>query len=86
MGLIKISEEHFVDPLEVSSVEGCEHWEDRGTISQADHYLTFKGSVVVMKNGRKIYVKGVQPNAIVIKLGWNETPPADGKEVGSEED
>jgi hypothetical protein len=53
----RISEDVFVNEEEIVSIENYEKWEVSGSIFNERHYLDHKGVVIVMKNGRKIYIR-----------------------------
>jgi hypothetical protein len=63
MKLVKINETVFIDPTEVCSIEKntVEH---SNSPSGSDSWFSWTGSVVTLKNGRKIYVKDLSPDTI----------------------
>ena len=68
--LIKITDDVIVDPIEVSSVQSeVVHKYCGGSPSDSSTYIDFQGSVMTLKNGRKIYVKFMTPEEILHKLG-----------------
>ncbi len=68
--MIKITEEIFLIPSEVVSVEReiVNKWvPDRPS---SGHYeQDFYGSRITLKNGQKVFVRGMEPNEIIVKLG-----------------
>lgn len=77
MNLIKIAENVYVEPSEVSSVEReiVKKWQSSSP-SDGRYVETFNGSRVILKCGRKVYVDGVMPDEIIRCL-----KPAPDKEV-----
>lgn len=66
--LVEITKDVFVDPAEVVSVEKHDEYKtkrgDYGTYT----VLEGSGSIITMKNGRKIYVRDVTPEEIFKQL------------------
>lgn len=70
---IKLAPEVYVKPDEVISVERETTYKDRSP-SPSDSCLIkdFDGSRVILKNGRKIYIRDVFPDAILKMLSTGE--------------
>lgn len=70
MKLIKIDDNTFLNSDEVCSVEyDCTY--KYGSESPSDTCLIkdFEGTRVILKNGRKVFIKNIMPDEIVEKLG-----------------
>lgn len=74
MSLVKLDEGIFVDSTDVVSIEDHEYWSGFSP-SGSDYDLVSRGSVITLKNGRKIYLKKLQANDVFEKL--NQTPTND---------
>ncbi len=67
--MIEVTEKIIVDPTEVCSVqEEIVREYIPAPISDGSMHTTFEGSVMTLKNGRKIYIKGMTPKQINEKL------------------
>lgn len=60
MGLVFVNDIFAVDPDEVVSLESFEHWKNGSSISHSP-ILDCTGTIVIQKNGRKTYVKHLDP-------------------------
>jgi hypothetical protein len=61
---VEVTDEILIDPLEVASIEAHhDHSPSGGYISRE-----INGSVVVLKNGRKIYISKLTPQQVKEKL------------------
>lgn len=70
MNLIKIADEVFVRPDEVVSVERDTTYEwESSSPSDSNIRVNFDGSRIILKNGRKIFIRNVFPEAILKTLG-----------------
>lgn len=69
MKLVSITENVFIDPTEVCSVQ-AEQVKNYTSGSISDHtmHVTFDGSIITLKNGRKIAVDKFSPQMILDKL------------------
>jgi hypothetical protein len=70
--LIAITDDVIIDPSEVTSIqrEEVERLVDSGWPSGDTAYeRTFVGSVVTLKNGRKIYIPGLTPKQLLEAFG-----------------
>lgn len=73
MNLVEITESIIVDPLEVCSIQEEKIERYRGSSPSDSHtYIDFEGSVMTLKNGRKIFVRGLNPKQIKERLKINE--------------
>lgn len=61
IGLIFITKDFAVDPGEVASLEAFEHWKHDPSPSGSSH-RDHTGTVVIQKNGRKTYVRDINPS------------------------
>ena len=61
---VEITSEILIDPLEIASIEA----HHRSTPSGGYISEHINGSVIVLKNGRKIYVKELNPQQVKEKL------------------
>lgn len=59
MTLIEVTPDIFIDPSEVCSIE-----KEMAISNPSGTHILFWGSVVTTKNGRKIYVKELTPQAV----------------------
>lgn len=68
--MIQLADEIFVDPLEVVSVERDTTYKySSPSPSDSTLLVDFDGSKIFLKNGRKVFVRGIFPKEIMIKLG-----------------
>lgn len=58
--LIFVTDKFAVDPTDVSSLEAYQHW-DSDPGPSGSSYLDHEGTIVIQKNGRKTYLKGLTP-------------------------
>lgn len=62
MSLIKITDDVLIAREDVSSIQRETTYKyDGGSPSDTCMYADFIGSVITLKNGRKIYVRGLSP-------------------------
>jgi hypothetical protein len=54
MGLVEIDDGVFVSPEDVCSIEDHQYWNNS---SPSDSFLESTGCRIILKNGRKIYLK-----------------------------
>lgn len=66
--MFKIDDDTYIAKEDISAIQNEEIWGDSGSISSASPYLKFKGSRIILKNGRKIFVKGKNPAQIIKEL------------------
>ncbi|MFN7610751.1 MAG: hypothetical protein ACK5QX_07425 [bacterium] len=67
--LSKITDEVYLDPKEVVSVERYKVKEDVASSPYESRYIiTFDGSKIILKNGTEILVDDVMPDEIIKKL------------------
>jgi len=66
--MIEISDNVFVDPKDVAAVEEHIVTKYLGSFSDSYPVKDFEGSRIILKNGRKIYVRET-PKIICAKLG-----------------
>lgn len=63
--LVFVTDDVAVDPDEVTSIQKEEvHEYSSPSISDSSTYLKFTGSVMTLKNGRKIYIPSLYPKDI----------------------
>ena len=67
MNLIKLSEKVIIDPNEVCSIQEEKTYNEPSSPSDSCMVLNFHGSVLTLKNGRKIYIS-MMPNDVMEKL------------------
>lgn len=68
--MIQITEDIFIDPAEVASVERDTTYKyDSPSPSDATLLVDFDGSKIFLKNGRKVFVRNIFPKEIMQKLG-----------------
>lgn len=67
MKLISITNDFSVDPDEVAALEKYEHWKNADSPS-GDSSLDHEGTIVIQKNGRKSYIRGLTVKQIMDKL------------------
>jgi len=68
--MVQLTDEIFVDPLEVVSVERDTTYKySSPSPSDSTLLVDFDGSKIFLKNGRKVFVRGVFPKEIMQKLG-----------------
>lgn len=56
MKLINVTEDFSVDPQEIAALESFESWKQSSSPS-GDSHLDHSGTIVILKCGRKVYVK-----------------------------
>jgi hypothetical protein len=66
--MVEITEGIFVNKDEVCSIQEEKTVSWHGSPSDSFPVDSFVGSVITMKNGRKIYVKNLSPKEIMVKL------------------
>lgn len=67
MKLVEITPEILVDPEDVSSIQE-EILHRDGGFPSGESWSEFAGSVITLKNGRKVFVKGVRPQEVHRRL------------------
>lgn len=72
MKLVKLKDGVFVSPDEVCSVQHEELWRDYGSITDFVSTKYFDGSIVTLKNGRKIAINNLKPCEIFELLKGDE--------------
>ena len=70
---VELKENAYIDADDFSSVQEEEIWRNSGSPS-GDSWCESRGSVVTLKNGRKIYVKDVTPKEIMTKIEKAKAP------------
>lgn len=65
--MIEITKDIFICKEDVSSIQR-EVVHDSSSPSGGSIYASFEGSVITLKNGRKIFVPGLTPTNIRVKL------------------
>jgi hypothetical protein len=75
MNLIMVKQGIEVDPTDISSIQEEVAYTSNSP-SGSSSYISFKGSVITLKNGRKIYVEGMTPEAVksIIASGMASHP------------
>jgi len=71
--IVEIRDDLFIDTSEVVSVEH----ENNSYDTPSGGYVggNFNGSRVILKNGHKIYVNGMMPRDLMLKLGLINDKP-----------
>lgn len=68
--MIKITDDIFIDPTEVASVERDTTYKySSPSPSDTTLLVDFDGSKIFLKNGRKVFVRNIFPKEIMQKLG-----------------
>lgn len=69
MKLVQVAEEVYVDPDDISSVQReIVHEYASSNPSDGHKVKTFDGSRIILKNGRKVFVDKVKPEAILLLI------------------
>jgi hypothetical protein len=58
--IVFVTNEFAIDPNDVSALEEFEKW-DSDPSPSGSSWLDHKGTIVIQKNGRKTYLKGLTP-------------------------
>lgn len=80
MTLVKLTDDVFVNPNEVVTVERLDMSYE--TPSGGFVNSSFNGSRIILKCGRKLHLNKIMPDEIMAKLNQAEPPQAGAKEGG----